>query len=88
MSLRRFTNKKYKRPIFREDTDFWLELFLDDEVSGWDWWLDEYPAWFDMFEGCDGHVTSMSELYQMRLLTLLRSLSLRTPMLILKERGW
>jgi hypothetical protein len=88
MSLRRKKFPTYNRMEFKEETFYWMELLFQEEHHEWSDW-DEYGwgiMWWDYDGG--GVVQSMDELNQMRLMTLLRSLNIKTARKIANERGW
>jgi hypothetical protein len=86
MSLRRKKYPVYNRMEEKEETFYWMEL-LDQEV--YSWYDDDFDGiyWWDYY-GAPGYVGSMDEYHQMRVLTLLRKLSIGNARVIVTERGW
>lgn len=73
----------------KEDTQYWLELLFQEEHHDWDDW-DEYGSWgIDWWDyPSSGVVNNMNEYHQMRLMTLLRKLNIRTAKEEANSWGW
>ncbi len=89
MSWRRKDNNKYNRS---EEVEYWLTLIEEEVYWHCPWqhdWDDDYTwehPWWDYYGG--GAVNSMNEYHQMKVLTLLRKLNVKTATVVIKERGW
>lgn len=88
MSLRRKKFPTYNRMEVKEETYYWLELLFQEETSDWNDW-DEYGWGIDWWDYAgSGSVRNMNEYHQMRLLTLLRKLNIRTAREQVNSMGW
>lgn len=85
MSLRSKKQTKYNRALDVEERQYWLDL-CSDYVSHW-YEEDEYP-WGNPWEDNYDNINSMNELYQMRLVVLLRKLSIKTAEQEARIRYW
>lgn len=89
MSWRSRKSNKYNRS---EEVEYWLTLIEEQEYSYCPWfddWDDDFTwehAWWHYSGG--GYVHNMDELHKMKLLTLLRSLNIKSTIPVLKEAGW
>lgn len=88
MSLRRKKYPTFNRMQVKEETFYWLELFQCDPYE-WDYW-DEYGSWgIDWWDyPGSGSVDNMNQYHQMKLLTLLRKLDIRTAREEANSNGW
>lgn len=89
MSLRALRHKAFNRAKELEEVNaFWQSLFYED-MHDCDWWDDDYLSWYrwDDYMG-SGSVENMEQYHQMHLLTLLRSLAIRTARDKTSEYGW
>lgn len=88
MSWRSRKSNKYNRA--EDHHEYWLTLIQEqyDEYNCW-WWMDwdDDEHWWDYY-GRPGYVANMEELHKMKLLTLLRSLNIKSTIPVLKEAGW
>ena len=73
----------------KEETQYWLHLLFQEEHHEWND-HDEFGPWgIDWWDYAgSGHVRNMGELHQMNLLTLLRSLNVKTARKIADSNGW
>ena len=88
MSLRALRHKVFNRAKELEDVNaFWQSLFHED-INNCDWWDDDdyWYRWDDHMGS--GSVSSMEQYHQMHLLTLLRSLAIRTARDEANDSGW
>lgn len=88
MSLRAIRHKVFNRAKELEDLNvFWQSLFYEDMYER-NWWYDDddYGTWWS-YDG-SGSVTSMEQYHKMHLLTLLRSLAIRTAKEEANSYGW
>lgn len=91
MSLRRRDNKKYNRSE-EEDNKWAIINSYDDKLDyydGWEWHFDEFGFWeLEWYAGMPGSVANMEEFHQMKLLTLLRFLSIGEAKHKTDSMGW
>ena len=87
MSLRRTKWPSYNRMEAKEETFYWMELFAEDHYGWHDDWPDD-SAWDWYYYGAPGYLGSMDEYHQMKVLTLLRKLSIGTAKATADDRGW
>lgn len=92
MSWNRHIFKSYNRQNIKEETHYWQELFNHDDDHFY-WWYhwdgEDMFSWADLYQyDGDGKCYSMDEYHQMHLLTLLRSLNIKTAAEKTLERGW
>ncbi len=85
MSLRRYANKSYNRAEVKEEL-YWLDFLFPEEDCWYDDWEEYDYGWY--YYGAPGYVGSMDEYHTMRVLTLLRSLNIRTAGAEATDRGW
>jgi len=82
------SQQQYHRQDQHEESHYWITLFEDETYSspmGW-WFDDDEDSWY--YTQMPGYVHNMEELHCMRLLTLLRSLRIKTAHEEAKDRNW
>jgi hypothetical protein len=86
MSWRSDRTDKYNRS---EHNEYWLQI-VEQETDCWYpyYWDDEDHSWWSYYGERPGYVGSMDEYHQMKVLTLLRKLNIRTASGLAYERGW
>lgn len=90
MSCRKYSHKEYNRAEAKEEHFYWLDLVFQDDGHYDEWYCCEECSnpWFNYYDGMYGEVSSMDQYHQMKVLTLLRSLDIRTANEEAQERGW
>lgn len=78
----------YNRDDDKEEFQYWLELFnqehyYDPIANLWD---EDCDWWY--YYGAPGYVGSMDEYHQMKVMTLLRKLNIKSAIELAKEKGW
>lgn len=90
MSLRNRLNKSYNRAE-EKDQYYWLDLiFPEDDYHdhGYCCEICDNP-WFSHYDYYgSGWINNMNEYHQMKVLTLLRSLNIKTAHTEAQDRGW